>query len=264
MKIIITPRRHGVPLKPGERRPTPEENAAAIADGRRQMAADLVRKFPQAKVLGIEGADRILVDLPDSEPDLPSRIRAALDVETGPVPGQGPPEPVWRSDIQPTFEAVADAHRGKEYRPTVVAIVRDERGRVLLVQSRFNAAEWMLVQGGIEEGESPIPALTRELREEIGVGPRRTKSKPARFVGVADLDAEDGRTDKRGFTKGKRYFIYEVTYRGPEKLKLQDSELAGCEWVGPRLDDPRLLQLLSGVRHGKSLLLIGAIIRVLP
>jgi 8-oxo-dGTP pyrophosphatase MutT (NUDIX family) len=264
MKLILTPRRHAVALQPGERRKTPEENAKEIAEGRRRLVAELKKRFRGVIVLGIEGEQEILIEIPDDDPGLKDRIRAELDCETGPAPGDGPPMPVWRDDIQPTFEAVAEAHRAKEYRPTVVAIVRDERGRILLVQSRFNAAEWMLIQGGIEEGESPIPALTRELREEVGVGPRRTRSKPPRFVAVADLDAEDGRTDKRGFTKGKRYFIYEVAYRGPEKLTLQDSELAGYEWVGPRLDDKRLLALLSGVRQGKSQLLMGAIIRVLP
>ena len=33
MKIVLTPRRHAVPLKPGERLPTPEENLARIAEG---------------------------------------------------------------------------------------------------------------------------------------------------------------------------------------------------------------------------------------
>ncbi|HJV33228.1 MAG TPA: NUDIX hydrolase, partial [Patescibacteria group bacterium] len=183
--------------------------------------------------------------------------------ETGPVPGDGPPEPVWRSDIPPSFEAVAAAHRDKEYRPTVVAIVRDDQGRMLFVQSRFNPDEWMFVQGGVETGESLSAALTRELREEIGVGPRRTRSRPPRFIGTADLDAEEGRTDKRGFTKGKRYFIYEVAYRGPEKLKLQDAELSAFAWVPPVFADPLMLSLLKGVRAGKRSLMVGAIVRIL-
>lgn len=260
MKLILTPRRHGRPLAHGEKPQTEEERLSGIAEGRRRLVADLKRKFPQALVLGIEGKGEIQVELPDSEPDLPARIRAALDVETGPVPGADPQMPVWR-DIAPTPEAVAEAHRGKEYRPTVVALVRDESGRILLVQSRFNAAEWMLVQGGIEEDETPLLALARELREEIDVGPAFFA--PSGYVGTADLDAEDGRADKRGFTKGKRYFIYEVAYRGPEELRLQEAELAGHEWIQPRLDDLRLLTLLSGVRTGKRRLIVGAIVRIL-
>ncbi|HTK59927.1 MAG TPA: NUDIX domain-containing protein [Candidatus Baltobacteraceae bacterium] len=263
MKLVLTPSRHGVPLKPGERRPTPEENSAAIARGRHEMAVQLMRRFPQAKILGIEGKGELLIEIPDGDPDLPARIRRELDVETGPDPAGDPLDPVWRSDLQPTAEAVAEAHRAKEYRPTVVVVVRDAQGRFLLVQSRFNPDEWMLVQGGIEEGESLFAALTRELREEIKAGPRRTRSQPPTFLGIADLDAEEGRTDKRGFTKGKRYFIYEVAYRGPETLKLQESELSAYAWVGPRLDDPELLKRLARVRPGKSKLLIGAIIRAL-
>jgi len=263
VKIIITPRRHGVPLKSGEKLPTPEENSARIAEGRRKMVESIHRNFPTVKILGIVGKGEVLAEFPDDDLELPARMRATLEIETGTVPGQGPPEPLWRSDIQPTFEAVAEAHHGKEYRPTVVGIVRDEDGRILLVQSRFNPDEWMFVQGGIEERESPLVALSRELREEVGIGPRRIRSRPPRFIGVADLDAEDGRTDKRGFLKGKRYFIFEVTYRGPEKLKLQDAELSASAWVSSTLGDPQMMALLSGVRSGKRGLMIGALIRIL-
>ncbi len=260
MKIVITPRRHAVPVKPGERPPTPEENSARIAAGRRAMVTGLLRRFPQARIVGIQGQSEILVDLPDSEPHLPSAIRAALDVETGPAPGEGPPSPERRA-IEPTAEAVAEAHAGLEYRPTVVAVIRDGHGRVLMVQSVHDRNEWMFIQGGIEPGESPLAALGREIGEEIGVGAERYA--PGAYVGTFDLDAEGSRTDKRGFTKGKRYFIYEVAWRGPEELRLQASELAGYEWIAPRFDDPRLLALLSGMRVGKGRLLIAALARVI-
>lgn len=87
---------------------------------------------------------------------------------------------------------------------------------------------------------------------------------PSGYVGTADLDAEEGRADKRGFAKGKRYFIYEVAYRGPEELRLQASELSDCAWVAPRFDDLRLLKMLSGIRPGKCRLIVGALVRILP
>jgi putative (di)nucleoside polyphosphate hydrolase len=263
MKYFLSPLRHTIVLKPGERHSTPEEVSAEINDWRRKTVIGLKKHFPLVQVLGIEDADTILVELPDGDPDLRARICAELDCVTGPVPGDEPPEPDWREDILPTFEAVAEAHRLKEYRPTVVAIIRDEQGRILFVQSTFNRAEWMFVQGGIEEGESPIAALTREMREEVGIGPRRTRRRPPRYVGTIDLDAEEGRTDKRGFTKGKRYFIYEVMYRGPERLKLQTSELVGYEWIPPIFNHPRLLKIIAGTRSGKGSMMISAILEIL-
>lgn len=262
MKIILTPRRHAVPLAPGERHKTPEEKSAEIAEGRRTMVAGLIRTFPEVRILGIQGAAEILVELPDGDADLLSRIRAELDLEGGPAPGEGPPMPVWRDDVLPTFETIQAMYRERLYRPTVVAIVRDEAGRLLLVQSMRNF-EWGVVQGGVEERESPQVALFREIKEEIGVGARRVRRRPPRFIGCADIDAEAGSADHMKFTKGVRYFVYDVAYVGPERLSLQSTELAAHVWVEPRFDDARLLACLAASRPQKTRLIIAALIKIL-
>ena len=262
MKLILTPRRHAVALKPGERRKTPEEKSAEIAEGRRKMVLDLKKKFRDVIVLGIEGEQDILIEIPDGDPGLKDRIRAELDVETGPVPGDGPPMPVWRADLAPTLETVEGMYRDRLYRPTVVAIVRDDEGRILLVQAERND-EWGVVQGGIEAGESPPVALFREIKEEIGAAARRVRRRPPKFVGCADIDAEPGTADHLRFTKGVRYFVYDVAYHGPARLKLKKDELKDCAWVGPRFDDPQLLSRLSATRPAKQRLIFAALIRVL-
>ncbi len=262
MKLILTPRRHAVPLAPGEILPTPEEKSAAIAEGRRAMVAGLARLFPQVRILGIQGRGEILVELPDSELELPARIRAALDAESGPAPDGEPPMPAWRDGPPPTSETVEAMYRERLYRPTVVAIVRDQAGRVLLVQAARNG-EWGVVQGGIEPGESPTAALFREIKEEIGVGARRVRSRPPAFVGCADIDAEPGTADHLRFTKGVRYFVYDVAYRGPERLRLQRSEISDHVWVEPRFDDARLLECLAASRPQKTRLIVAALVKIL-
>lgn len=51
----------------------------------------------------------------------------------------------------------------------VAAVTLDENGRLLVVRKRGTTA-FMQPGGKIEPGEQPIEALSREVREELGVG----------------------------------------------------------------------------------------------
>lgn len=259
MRIVITPHRETVILQKNQEPSTPAEKSAQIAAGRAEMTRKLMRRFPQAKVLGILGKGEILVDLPDSEPNLPSRIRESLGVETGPDPGAPPTGPVW-NELQPTREAIERTYLEGLFRPTVVAMVRDEARRLLMVQATRNG-EWGVVQGGIEEHETPLEALARELREEIDVGAEFYA--PKTFVGCADIHAPPRDPDLLKFPAGLRYFIFEVAYVGSGEMRLQKEELSAYEWVSSRFDDPRLLDLLRQARPAKRDLIIGALIRLM-
>jgi 8-oxo-dGTP pyrophosphatase MutT (NUDIX family) len=61
--------------------------------------------------------------------------------------------------------------------PGVAAIVKDEQGRVLLVQT--TRGRWSLPAGAIDPGESPQEAVVRETREETGLEVR-----PVRLLDV--------------------------------------------------------------------------------
>jgi 8-oxo-dGTP pyrophosphatase MutT (NUDIX family) len=51
--------------------------------------------------------------------------------------------------------------------PSVVAIVRDDRGRILMIHKTDND-KWALPGGGHEIGESIAETVVREVREETG------------------------------------------------------------------------------------------------
>jgi 8-oxo-dGTP diphosphatase len=55
----------------------------------------------------------------------------------------------------------------------VAGLIIGDDGRVLITQRRADQAlplQWELPGGKVEAGESPVAALVRELREELGVG----------------------------------------------------------------------------------------------
>jgi 8-oxo-dGTP pyrophosphatase MutT (NUDIX family) len=51
--------------------------------------------------------------------------------------------------------------------PSVAAIIRDQEGRLLLVEKHDGS--WSLPAGAVEPGESPEEAVAREVREETGL-----------------------------------------------------------------------------------------------
>ena len=67
--------------------------------------------------------------------------------------------------------------------PSVAAVVRDEKNRILLQKTSEN--NWSLPAGAIEIGESPARAIVREVWEETNLIVR-----PLRIVGV--FGGEDG------------------------------------------------------------------------
>lgn len=145
----------------------------------------------------------------------------------------------------------ADAHVKKEYRPVAVAIIKDASGRTLFVQSAKNEKEWYLPQGGIEAGENALGALLREIGEELKIAPEMLKN--PRFEGYGDLDAETARADKRGFTKGKRYFFFSVDYDGPQQLDIDRTEISYYKWAGRK----EFQEVLATTRNEKRSLILN-------
>lgn len=59
--------------------------------------------------------------------------------------------------------------RDDGYRPNVGIVICNQRGQVLWAR-RIGQNSWQFPQGGINDGETPVQAMYRELGEELGLG----------------------------------------------------------------------------------------------
>jgi 8-oxo-dGTP diphosphatase len=104
----------------------------------------------------------------------------------------------------------------------VAALIRDERGHVLLVRKRGTQA-FMQPGGKREPGEGDLEALDRELREEIGC---QIEPESAEALGVFEAPAahEPGRT--------VRAALYSARVTGEIACQAEIAELI---WLDPQV-----------------------------
>lgn len=62
-------------------------------------------------------------------------------------------------------------HRAQTFRAGVGAVILNENGEVLALERKDIPGAWQLPQGGLNEDETPIEAVRREVEEETGIAP---------------------------------------------------------------------------------------------
>jgi 8-oxo-dGTP diphosphatase len=114
-------------------------------------------------------------------------------------------------------------------------LLRDERGRVLLVEPTYKP-HWEVPGGCVEAGESPRAAAARELREELGLGV------PVGRLVVTDwVPARDGRTEGLMLIFDGGVLPAEET----SAIRVPAEELRGWAWCTEAEAGERLLPLLA-------------------
>jgi 8-oxo-dGTP pyrophosphatase MutT (NUDIX family) len=116
---------------------------------------------------------------------------------------------------------------------TAAARVRDSDGRIALVRNRWSDG-WILPGGGVEPGEDPAEAASREVREETGLA--ATVGDPLVVLDQSYVDERDG---EEWFTA--RYVVYAATADGqiPDASRLgeTDDEIEAARWFAEVPDD---------------------------
>jgi phosphoribosylglycinamide formyltransferase 1 len=129
-------------------------------------------------------------------------------------------------------------------------LVRDARGRVLLVEPTYKDA-WEIPGGVVDEDESPRECVIREVREELGL-----EVEPGRLLVVDYQHAEPDRTESLMFVFDGGVIDEPTTSR----IVLQEGELRSWRFVGPEaLEETassrlgrRLLRALDAVAAGET------------
>jgi putative (di)nucleoside polyphosphate hydrolase len=119
------------------------------------------------------------------------------------------------------------------YRPAVAAILQDRTGCILICERADASGAWQFPQGGIEAGETPVAALTREVFEEISL-PRNAYSivgmrGPYRYCFPAGLT-------KKGF-RGQSHHYFLLRLRAAKSalnVARPDAEFRSARWIRPQ------------------------------
>jgi len=99
---------------------------------------------------------------------------------------------------------------GQYYRAGVGIVVVNERGEVLALERSENPGSWQLPQGGLEEGEEPDDAATRELHEETGLKVGELSLLNSRPLLVAYELPPEHRSIKTGRGQVLHWFFYQL------------------------------------------------------
>lgn len=118
---------------------------------------------------------------------------------------------------------------GLKLRQKVRAIVMNDDGNFLLVRPHgYGDDEWTLAGGGVENGESALQAMRREIAEELGVALQEDLEQlPVgnRFIYSAEHKA------KRGLDHdGQDAAMFVIRLPSDAAITLQAAEIAEARW----------------------------------
>ena len=121
------------------------------------------------------------------------------------------------------------------YRANVGIVITNDKKQILLAK-RFKQNGWQLPQGGIDEDETELDALYRELQEEVGLDPSHVTliAKTPKWLRYELPDEHVRRTQKPKCTGQKQVWYLLKLDSSDEEISLDlhdDVEFDDWKWV---------------------------------
>jgi putative (di)nucleoside polyphosphate hydrolase len=119
------------------------------------------------------------------------------------------------------------------FRACVGAVVRNDRGEVLVFERRDRPGSWQLPQGGLETDEEPEAAVLRELEEETGVGPQCVELVETHPDWLAYELPEPARSRRLGRGQVQKWFLFRFTGtdRDIDLTRASSDEFSAWKWA---------------------------------
>lgn len=130
---------------------------------------------------------------------------------------------------QPVSMAAYLYEGGLKLRQKVRAVVVNDDDQFLLVRPHgYREGEWTLAGGGVEQGETMLQAMRREIAEELGV--QLEEAMEPLSVSNQFIYNEDYKAKRQLDHDGQDATMFVVRLPGNTPLELQAEEIAEARW----------------------------------
>lgn len=117
------------------------------------------------------------------------------------------------------------------FRAGAGAIILNKKGKVLGLERKDIPGAWQMPQGGLEEGESPLEAVKREVREETGIKAKNLELLSATSRLLAYELPPEARSKKTGRGQVQYWFLFRFIGQD-EAITLGDQkEFRAWKWM---------------------------------
>jgi putative (di)nucleoside polyphosphate hydrolase len=123
------------------------------------------------------------------------------------------------------------------YRANVAALMVNSAGSLLICERATIPGAWQFPQGGVDSGETPEDALSREVREEIGLEPSHYEISGRRegYRYLYPQGARGKKLRKHGsHGQEQTYFLCHLKPEAPDvNVNQKPREFRAYRWIDP-------------------------------